>query len=47
VNPAGIRVLNVRLNDLTYAPEIAQAMLMRQQALAMQRPPRKGCPMGR
>ena len=35
VNPAGIRVLNVRLNDLTYAPEIAQAMLMRQQALAL------------
>ena len=34
VNPAGIRVLNVRLNDLTYAPEIAQAMLMRQ-ALAL------------
>lgn len=35
VNPAGIRVLNVRLNDLTYAPEIAHAMLMRQQALAL------------
>jgi regulator of protease activity HflC (stomatin/prohibitin superfamily) len=35
VNPAGIQVLNVRLNDLTYAPEIAQAMLMRQQALAL------------
>ena len=35
VDPAGIRVLNVRLNDLTYAPEIAQAMLMRQQALAL------------
>jgi regulator of protease activity HflC (stomatin/prohibitin superfamily) len=35
VNPAGICVLNVRLNDLTYAPEIAQAMLMRQQALAL------------
>jgi hypothetical protein len=28
-------VLGVRLNDLTYAPEIAQAMLMRQQALAL------------
>ena len=27
VTPAGIRVLSVRLNDLTYAPEIAQAML--------------------
>jgi len=35
VNAAGIRVLNVRLNDLTYAPEIAQAMLMRQQAMAL------------
>lgn len=35
VQAAGIRVLNVRLNDLTYAPEIAQAMLMRQQALAL------------
>lgn len=34
-NAAGIRVLSVRLNDLTYAPEIAQAMLMRQQALAL------------
>ena len=35
VTAAGIRVLGVRLNDLTYAPEIAQAMLMRQQALAL------------
>jgi regulator of protease activity HflC (stomatin/prohibitin superfamily) len=35
VNPAGIQVLGVRLNDLTYAPEIAQAMLMRQQAMAL------------
>ena len=35
VNPAGIQVLVVRLNDLTYAPEIAQAMLMRQQAMAL------------
>jgi regulator of protease activity HflC (stomatin/prohibitin superfamily) len=35
VDPAGIRVLAVRLNDLTYAPEIAQAMLMRQQAQAL------------
>ncbi len=35
VNPAGIKVLDVKLNDLTYAPEIAQAMLMRQQALAL------------
>ncbi|MDG1896860.1 MAG: SPFH domain-containing protein [Fuerstiella sp.] len=35
VDPSGIRVLSVRLNDLTYAPEIAQAMLMRQQAMAL------------
>jgi regulator of protease activity HflC (stomatin/prohibitin superfamily) len=35
VEPSGIRVLGVRLNDLTYAPEIAQAMLMRQQAMAL------------
>jgi regulator of protease activity HflC (stomatin/prohibitin superfamily) len=35
VHAAGVRVLNVRLNDLTYAPEIAQAMLMRQQAMAL------------
>jgi regulator of protease activity HflC (stomatin/prohibitin superfamily) len=35
VAPAGIKVLSFRLNDLTYAPEIAQAMLMRQQALAL------------
>ena len=35
VAPAGIQVLDVRLNDLTYAPEIAQSMLMRQQALAL------------
>jgi regulator of protease activity HflC (stomatin/prohibitin superfamily) len=35
VESAGIGVLDVRLNDLTYAPEIAQAMLMRQQALAL------------
>jgi predicted AAA+ superfamily ATPase len=35
VNATGVRVLNVRLNDLTYAPEIAQAMLMRQQAMAL------------
>ncbi len=33
--PAGIEIHEVRLNDLTYAPEIAQSMLMRQQALAM------------
>ena len=35
VAPAGIHVLLIRLNDLTYAPEIAPAMLMRQQALAL------------
>jgi len=35
VAAAGIKVLNVRLNDLTYAPEIAQSMLMRQQAMAL------------
>ena len=35
VAPAGIQILEVRLNDLTYAPEIAQSMLMRQQAMAM------------
>ena len=35
VSAAGIEVIGVRLNDLTYAPEIAQAMLMRQQALAL------------
>ena len=32
---AGVEILSVRLNDLTYAPEIAQAMLMRQQAQAL------------
>lgn len=32
---AGIHVELVRLNDLTYAPEIAQSMLLRQQAQAM------------
>lgn len=35
VDPAGVKILSVRINDLTYAPEIAQAMLMRQQALAL------------
>jgi regulator of protease activity HflC (stomatin/prohibitin superfamily) len=33
--PAGIEVLQMRINDLTYAPEIAQSMLLRQQAVAM------------
>ena len=35
VKNAGIHVVLVRLNDLTYAPEIAQSMLLRQQAQAM------------
>ena len=35
VNVAGVEIQNVRFNDLTYSPEIAQAMLMRQQALAL------------
>lgn len=35
VENAGIEVVLVRLNDLTYAPEIAQSMLLRQQAQAM------------
>lgn len=35
VAPAGVTIDSVRLNDLTYAPEIAQAMLMRQQAQAL------------
>lgn len=35
VAQAGVAVDSVRLNDLTYAPEIAQSMLMRQQALAL------------
>lgn len=35
VAAAGIEVVSVRFNDLTYSPEIAQAMLMRQQAMAL------------
>jgi regulator of protease activity HflC (stomatin/prohibitin superfamily) len=35
VKNAGIEVVLVRLNDLTYAPEISQSMLLRQQAQAM------------
>jgi regulator of protease activity HflC (stomatin/prohibitin superfamily) len=35
VQNGGIEVVLVRLNDLTYAPEIAQSMLLRQQAQAM------------
>jgi regulator of protease activity HflC (stomatin/prohibitin superfamily) len=35
VQSGGVEILLVRLNDLTYSPEIAQSMLLRQQALAM------------
>lgn len=35
VDAAGIEIVLVRLNDLTYAPEIAQSMLLRQQAQAL------------
>ncbi|MCB9897059.1 MAG: SPFH domain-containing protein [Planctomycetes bacterium] len=35
VEPAGTRVLSYELSDLSYAPEIAQAMLVRQQAQAL------------
>jgi len=35
VSPAGVRVLETRLTRLSYAPEIAHAMLRRQQAGAM------------
>lgn len=35
VNVAGIQVTNFELNDLAYAPEIAQQMLLRQQAEAV------------
>jgi len=35
VNAAGIQVINFELTDLAYSPEIAQAMLIRQQAEAM------------
>lgn len=35
LQPAGIEVLDLRLNDLAYTPEIAQSMLLRQQAMAM------------
>jgi regulator of protease activity HflC (stomatin/prohibitin superfamily) len=35
VTNGGVQILLVRLNDLTYAPEIAQSMLLRQQAQAM------------
>jgi len=35
VNPAGVLIINFELTDLSYAAEIAQAMLIRQQAEAM------------
>lgn len=35
VKAAGVHILSVRLNDLAYAPEIAQAMLIRQQAMSV------------
>jgi len=35
VKAAGVHILNFELTDLAYAPEIAQAMLIRQQAEAM------------
>jgi len=35
VNVAGIQITNFELNDLAYAPEIAQQMLVRQQAEAV------------
>lgn len=35
VNEAGIQVLNFEFNDLAYSPEIAQVMLVRQQAEAV------------
>jgi regulator of protease activity HflC (stomatin/prohibitin superfamily) len=35
VQSGGVQIILLRLNDLTYAPEIAQSMLLRQQAQAM------------
>jgi hypothetical protein len=35
VEPAGVRIVEARLSHLAYAPEIAQAMLRRQQAAAV------------
>lgn len=35
VDPAGVQVLAYELSDLSYAPEIAQAMLIRQQSQAL------------
>lgn len=35
VQVAGVRIISYEISDLTYAPEIAQAMLVRQQAQAL------------
>lgn len=35
VRAAGVRIISFEISDLTYAPEIAQAMLVRQQAQAL------------
>lgn len=35
VNPAGVRIENFAINELSYSPEIAQVMLKRQQADAL------------
>jgi len=35
IRAAGVEILEARLNDLSYAPEIAEAMLRRQQAAAI------------
>ena len=35
VKDAGLEVVDVRINQLSYAPEIAAAMLQRQQAVAV------------
>ena len=35
VEDAGIEIVEVRLNQIAYAPEIAAAMLQRQQAIAV------------
>lgn len=35
VNPAGVNIIEARISHLAYAPEIAQAMLQRQQATAV------------
>lgn len=35
VEPAGVKITSFELSDLAYAPEIAQSMLIRQQAMAL------------